>query len=169
MDGIRTALDADVAPLQRIETAAGEAFRSVGLEVVADDLPPTREELAPYLTAGRAWVVDEGAGPVAYLLGAIVDGDGHIEQVSVHPDRAGRGLGAALIETFVGWTARQGLPAVTLTTYLDVPWNGPYYARLGFRWLRDDEITPGLRRIRDEEIRRGLDVRPRGCMRRELG
>ena len=62
----------------------------------------------------------------------------------------------------------QGFESVTLTTYVDVPWNGPYYERCGFRWLRDAEITPGLRALREEEARRGLDVRPRGCMRRIL-
>ena len=43
------------------------------------------------------------------------------------------------------------MPAVTLTTFRDVPWNAPYYERLGFRTLAADEITPGLAAIRAHE------------------
>lgn len=58
-----------------------------------------------------------------------------------------------------------GLTALTLTTFTDVPWNAPYYARLGFRALSESELTPGLRRIRAEEAAHGLARWPRVCMR----
>jgi hypothetical protein len=61
-----------------------------------------------------------------------------------------------------------GLPALTLTTFADVPWNGPYYERCGFRVLAGDEITPGLRAIREHENALGLDRWPRVCMRRDI-
>jgi hypothetical protein len=38
-----------------------------------------------------------------------------------------------------------------LTIYVDVPWNGPYYERLGFRYLAANEETPGLRAVRERE------------------
>ena len=57
---------------------------------------------------------------------------------------------------------------MTLTTFTDVPWNGPYYQRCGFRPLANTELTPGLRKIRADEIARGLDEWPRISMRREL-
>jgi hypothetical protein len=41
-------------------------------------------------------------------------------------------------------------------------------ARLGFRILADDEITPGLRAIRQREAEIGLDRWPRVCMRRDI-
>jgi hypothetical protein len=49
-----------------------------------------------------------------------------------------------------------------------VPWNAPYYARLGFRILDDAEVTPGLRAIRQREAEIGLDRWPRVCMRRDV-
>jgi hypothetical protein len=55
-----------------------------------------------------------------------------------------------------------------LTTFTDVPWNAPYYQRLGFRRLSDDKLTPGLRAIRAREAAIGLDRWPRCCMRRDL-
>jgi hypothetical protein len=55
-----------------------------------------------------------------------------------------------------------------LSTFADVPWNGPYYERCGFRVLRDAEITPGLREVRAHEDALGLDRWPRVCMRRDV-
>jgi hypothetical protein len=62
--------------------------------------------------------------------------------------------------------AADGRPA--LTTFEYVPWNAPYYARLGFRILDDAEVTPGLRAIRRREAESGLDRGPRVCMRRDV-
>ena len=50
----------------------------------------------------------------------------HIEQVSVHPNHAHQGIGRALIEKAASWAIAHGHHELTLTTYVDVPWNGPY-------------------------------------------
>ena len=73
-------------------------------------------------------------------------------------------LGRALIETADEWAGRLELPALTLTTYTGVPWNAPYYTRLGFRVLPSAELGPELREIRATEISRGLDEWPRVAM-----
>jgi hypothetical protein len=57
---------------------------------------------------------------------------------------------------------------MTLTTFLEVPWNGPYYQRLGFRHLPPGDEGPQLRLIREKERAHGLDAWPRGSMRREI-
>lgn len=159
---VRPAREDDLARLADVEVAAGRAFADIGMTAIAEDAPFTVDELRPYQRDGRAWVA--GDPPYAYLIADWVDGDLHIEQVSVHPDRAGQGIGRRLIEHVAAWA---GTP-VTLTTFADVPWNAPYYERLGFRRLRDDELTPGLRAIRAGEAARGLDRWPRVAMRREL-
>ena len=50
----------------------------------------------------------------------------------------------------------------------DIPWNAPFYGRLGFRALEEEELGPGLLAVREHEARDGLAVRERVCMRREL-
>lgn len=167
---IRPGGTADLPALPRIERAAGEVFRSVGMDAVADDEPPTERELAAYAAAGRLWTAaGRGGEPVAYLLADVVDGCAHIEQVTVHPGSARRGIGSALVDQLAVWAAAHGLPAVTLTTFADVPWNAPYYARCGFRLLPEPQLAAGLRRIREREAAAGLDRWPRVCMRRESG
>jgi hypothetical protein len=74
----------------------------------------------------------------------------------------------ALLEHAAGRAATGDIGALTLTTFAQVPWNAPYYARCGFRVLDEAELTPGLRAIRHREAGLGLDRWPRVCMRRDL-
>ncbi|MFH8294386.1 GNAT family N-acetyltransferase [Streptomyces sp. NPDC018059] len=176
---IRPATAAELPALQDIERAAGEAFRALGMDAVADDEPPPVAELERFRRAGRAWVAaDEAGAPLAYLLSEPLDEPTtatatasrceHIEQVTVHPRAARRGIGRALIDRLADRALAEGRTALTLTTFADVPWNAPYYARIGFRPLTEAELTPGLRRVRAHEAGLGLDRWPRLCMRRAL-
>jgi GNAT superfamily N-acetyltransferase len=127
------------------------------------------EALAACRDEGRLWVVT-GADdrPAGFLISDMVDGCVHVEQVSVDPGSARRGLGRALLDHAAEQAAAAGVPALTLTTFADVPWNAPYYVRCGFRVLEDGEVTVGLRAIRQREASFGMDRWPRVCMRRDL-
>ena len=161
---IRLATAADLTVLPDLERAAGAPFRDVGMPEIADDDAPTPEELMPFQADGRCWVWAGEGAVAAYAIAEEVDGFGHVEQVSVRPSHARRGLGRELIDTIDTWAARRGLPGLTLTTFAKVPWNAPYYARLGFRVLPAEKQGPALRRIREAEIERGLDRWPRVAM-----
>ncbi|MYU54471.1 MULTISPECIES: GNAT family N-acetyltransferase [Streptomyces] len=167
---IRIATPEDLPALRDLERAAGEPFRALGMPQIADDEPPTTAQLTEYQRAGRLLVAHDEPGeggaegrPAAYVMWEPVDGCTHIEQVSVRPDHARRGLGRALIDRA---ERAAGPYPLTLTTFAEVPWNAPYYARIGFRVLADTELTPGLRAIRAHEAALGLDRWPRVCMRR---
>jgi predicted N-acetyltransferase YhbS len=166
---IRLARSDELPALREVERAAGSPFRDIGMDAVADDEPPSVDELAVFQQDGRAWVAtDDTDKPVGYILVDVVDGAAHVEQVSVNPSHARQGLGRTLLATAVLWAEQQGLGAVTLTTFSDVPWNAPYYQRLGFRTLAEAEVSEGLRRIREQEVARGLDAWPRVSMRRPV-
>ncbi|MFF5308829.1 GNAT family N-acetyltransferase [Streptomyces massasporeus] len=166
---IRPATPAELPALQDVERAAGAPFRDFGMPEIADDEPPALDVLERFRREGRCWVaVDEGDLPAAYLLAEPVDGALHIEQVSVHPRAARRGVGRALLAHAADRAREEGLTALTLTTFTEVPWNAPYYARLGFRPLPEADLTPGLRAIRATEAGHGLDRWPRVCMRKPL-
>jgi hypothetical protein len=78
------------------------------------------------------------------------------------------GIGRALIDQVRSWALAAGLPAVTLTTFRDVPWNGPLYQHLGFRFLDEHEIGPELCAVRDHETAMGLDPALRVCMSQDV-
>lgn len=152
-----------------IERLAGEKYREVGLAEIAEDAPPTVNRLSNYAMEGRSWVAVEDNGiPVGYVLADRVDGNAHIEQVSVTPVAQGLGIGRALIHRVQQWAREFDMGAVTLTTYAEVPWNGPLYEHLGFRILAEDAVGPELRAIREAEAAHGLDIAPRLCMRIDM-
>lgn len=166
---IRAVRPDELPVLQDIERAAGQCFRDVGMPEIADDEPLPLGQLARYRRTGVARVAADDADiPVAYLIAGRVDGNLHVEQVSVHPDSARRGVGRSLLDHLAHHATAEGVPALTLTTFTEVPWNAPYYVRCGFRLLDDDRLTPGLRKIREREAAHGLDRWPRACMLRAL-
>lgn len=66
-------------------------------------------------------------------------GTAHLQQLSVDPAHGRRGLGAALVDVCCRQARRLGYRQLTLTTFRNVPYNAPWYARLGF--LIIDEPT----------------------------
>ena len=167
---VRAAREDDLELLPVIQIAAGAAFREIGMAAIADSAPLSGPALAAYQQAGRAWVAVSGEDlPIGFIVVDLVDGRAHIEQVSVHPDQAGRGVGGVLISHVGHWAARQGMDMLTLTTFRAVPWNGPYYARLGFREMAPGEITAGLAAALADEAAHGIDLVTRVCMCRAAG
>ncbi|WP_324643060.1 GNAT family N-acetyltransferase [Pseudarthrobacter sp. LT1] len=166
---IRAATTADLGRIQEIEIAAAELFRTIGMDAVADDLPPTAEQLNAYFAAGTAWVAtDPAVKAIGYIL---IDGHAdwaHIEQVTVHPQHSRRGVGAALIDHVEDWARDHGHFWLSLTTFSDVPWNGPYYERLGFSHLPESEWSVQLRGIVEREADRALAAWPRTVMTRRI-
>lgn len=155
----------DFARLIAIERAAGEAFRQIGMDAIADDPPPSLEDWAGLLEHRVAWVYLDDNGTVgAYLVAERLGDRAHIEQVSVHPEHAHRGIGATLIETASRWADGLGLSGLSLTTFAAVPWNAPYYSRLGFSEVAESQWTNGIRQRVAAESAHGLDQWPRVVM-----
>jgi GNAT superfamily N-acetyltransferase len=164
---VRQARPEEVGRLQAIQLAAGNSFRDIGMPAVADNPPLPLESLSGYRRSGRAWVAaDEYDEPVGFVVADVLDGRVHIEQVSVHPAHAGQRIGAMLLDHVAAWAAEQDLTGMTLITFRGVPWNAPYYERLGFRELPEAEVSPGLAALKASEPR---NLAGRVCMFRELG
>jgi GNAT superfamily N-acetyltransferase len=166
---IRAPRGDELGALVDIEREAGALFAAFGMPEIARDDPGSVAELEPYRAGGRAWVaVDDDDRPIAYLISAVVDDCPHIEQVSVSPAHARRGIGAALVEHLAALAAADGRAALTLTTFRDVPWNAPYYERLGFAVVEPADQGPELAALVAEEAARIPGEAPRVAMRRAL-
>ncbi|NNE73130.1 MAG: GNAT family N-acetyltransferase [Acidimicrobiales bacterium] len=156
--------------MQAIELDAGRRFADIGMPETAAAPPPTAAELIEPIESGRAWVAEDSDGTVVgFAVAAIVDRQAHLSQVSVPVAGGGRGVGRALVDAVVEWGHSAGCEWLTLTTFRDVAFNGPWYTRLGFAALPDDEQGPQLQAIRATEIDAGLDAEaPRFAMRRAI-
>lgn len=158
---IRPARPDEFPRLRDIETASDQLFLEVGIGPFV-----TSEDQDHFASAAAVLVY--GDPPEGFACMDIVDGIPHIWQLSVDPTFGRQGRGGALIEAVCDWASDHGHEAVTLTTFRDVPWNGPFYSRRGFFVL--NELPPELTAIRDREKAIGDDdFGPRVAMRRDLG
>lgn len=89
--------------------------------------PGTPEDFAAALVVFVA-----GNPPIGLCRIDAVGGGAHLEQLSVHPEHGRRGIGRQLLRVAIEWAASHGFSELTLATYRDVPWNGPFYASEGF-------------------------------------
>lgn len=159
----------ELPKLQTIEQAAAQLFLGTPQAWIAEDEGMAVEDLAHWATHGRIWVaVDEDDAPVGFAIAREVDGMAYLHELDVHPQHGRQGLGARLIDTVVTWARENDYSAVTLATCRDIPWNAPYYTRLGFRILQEDEFGPGMQEVRAHELEAGWPPAERVCMIRQI-
>jgi len=167
---IERAAPEHLAQLPAIEAAAGRLFLDRGLpeSVLADETSP--DEFREAQEAGLLWVALRAEDqPVGFAHVELLDGAAHLEELDVHPDHGRRGVGAALVRAVCDWACRAGYAAVTLTTFRGIPWNAPFYERIGFSALDPSQLTPNLTAVVAEEAARGLGPGQRVVMRIETG
>jgi GNAT superfamily N-acetyltransferase len=163
---ITAARPQDLTRLPAIELAAarllaGHAPESVLKETTSSDVLHTAQR------DGRLWVALADDVAVGFAHVEVIERDGaHLEEIDVDPRHGRRGLGTQLVRYVCDWAAATGYAFVTLTTFRDVPWNMPFYARLGFEIVPRAQLSPALCAIVQDETRRGLDPKRRVVMRR---
>lgn len=157
----------DVACLPAIERAAGQRFRDYPeLAWLADGEAISLEQHHDFAERGLSWLALADEQPVGFLLAETHPSSLFIVELSVHLAWQGKGIGRQLITCAEEHARTLGLTSLTLTTFRDVPWNAPFYARLGFE--RMDTLTPELQQKREEEAAHGLAYDSRCAMRLPL-
>jgi GNAT superfamily N-acetyltransferase len=149
--------------LPEIERAAAALFPDdvITAEIRASAVP--REQLEAALVEKRLWTAVTRAGnPVGFAIAVRESGRVLLQEIDVHPNHQRKGLGRRLIQEVIGWAKAQALSCVTLTTFEHVPWNAPFYSRLGFRKLADDEL--GCELFHRLQIERQQGLRQRVAM-----
>ena len=130
MAEVRVARTEELLHLPALEAAADTRFELMGIGPLPAPAPP--EQLAAALA-----VLVTGDPPEGFARVDALAGGAHLEQLSVHPDHMGQGKGRALLGAACDWAVQAGYPEITLATYRDVAWNGPFYASAGF-----EEVGP---------------------------
>ncbi|MDN5767764.1 MAG: GNAT family N-acetyltransferase [Humibacillus sp.] len=142
---VRRARVDELEALCALEVEADGAFALVGLAGVLSAPPPHVEAFRAAAESSRLFVAtDTRERVVGFVRLALLDGHAHVEQLSVHPAYAGHGIGAELLTVAAGWALGRGGDRLTLTTFRNVPWNGPYYERLGWVVLPAGQLGPDL-------------------------
>lgn len=134
---ISLALPGDIPALQQVDLAASRLFANTGLiEEEGGPLPIPEAPLLQGINTRLLFKLTCPSGqPVGFVLASKRRPDLYLDQVSVDPEHGKRGLGAALVRRIISEADHQRFRGVTLSTFRDVAWNGPFYTRLGFAEL----------------------------------
>jgi GNAT superfamily N-acetyltransferase len=151
---VRLAGKADLANLQAIERVAATLFPDGRIPDVDDVMPIGDLERA--MESGLLLVATSPCLVVGFAMAQEQDGFLHLAVMAVHPDHGNRGVGRKLVLAMIDEAARRKHRGVTLTTFADLPWNGPFYRKTGFRMLSDSELSPALRNLLAQEERLGM-------------
>lgn len=123
----------EIKLLPQVENAADARYRRVGLDLVIAMPPASLASLEAGWREHRLWVaVSRCNRPVGFALMKFPGGAAWLDQLSVLDRWQGRGFGAALIDRTAAAARARGFDTLYLSTYRDVPWNAPFYAKRGF-------------------------------------
>ena len=153
---IRPAHEADLALIPAIEESAAQLFADVGLAIPDDGAASPIDYWRSALDEGSLWVVtDERDTPIGYVACVSYGDVLYVQQIDVHRAHQRQGLGRQMMAAAIEGARKMGRSALALTTFRSVPFNGPFYASLGFveaddppAWLGDilaDEHARGMR------------------------
>ena len=156
---VRWARPEELAGLMAVELAADELFEQVGIV-----FPPGTTMIEEADDPRRVLV--GGSPPVGFALFGWIDGRSHLDQLAVHPYHGcGRGSAGGSSQAVLRPRGAQRRAAVTLTTYRDVPWNAPWYARTASPcWTRRGVGARAGGRWCEHERELGIEVAPRVVM-----
>lgn len=167
---IRLATVADGPHLPAVEQEAARAFAAIPeLAWLAGGatMPPAAHQTC--IATQTCWVGTGATGALSGFLSATPLGDTlHIEEMSVALAAQGQGLGRRLLRHACTAAQERGMRHVTLTTFLAVPWNAPFYASAGFCIVPPHALDARLAGVLEQEVALGFARTTRCAMRLDL-
>lgn len=154
---IRSRRAEDDRQLVGIENRAAELFRGHGYAGIADDPIANVPDFRSMIGSNLVWVATTTADePVGYAVAGPLGEFFHLRELSVDPVHGRQGIGAALVRTVIAAAETASAPGVSLTTFRSVPFNAPFYAKLGFRELPLADAPPALSIVFHNELPAGI-------------
>ncbi len=162
---IKLADSEHLSAIPAIELAASAMFAEADLPLEIRYLVSEDELLQEAQSEARLWVaLTEDRTPVGFALADVIDGRAHLDEMDVIPDFGRQGIGTRLVHTLIDWAQSANYPALTLITFRHLPWNAPFYEKMGFASMEPSEIGEELASMLHEEGKAGIDVHKRVCM-----
>lgn len=166
---VRPARIEDIERLREIEQKASEMFLGTPHSIVAELSGMTAEFLAEQIGKEQVWTAcDDRGTPIGFAVALVVDGEAHLNELSVDPDHGRKGVGRLLTNIVCEWARSSGNTSITLSTFRNIAWNAPFYSKLGFIEVPVESLGPELQQFRRNERNAGLDLDSRLIMRKPL-
>lgn len=144
---ICNATASNISQICAISDSATKKFATISaLKDLADDLQEP-VQVQKWLAQGRIYLAVSSGEPIGFIAAYPIDDAVYIAEVAVIESFQGKGVGGKLVDAAIQWALvrclHDGLKSakVSLTTYADVPWNGVWYRKRGFREV--DPVVAG--------------------------
>lgn len=163
---IRLAIVADIPQIIAVERSAAQIYRHTPtLSFIADGDVMSEQQHRAFIAEQSEWVAENVAGEVVgFIAVRSHETDWNIAELSVSEHWQRRGIGKQLMDVVIAQAMHHGIHRLTLTTFVDVPWNARYYQRLGFNAISSDRLTPALKNILAHEAAAGISAENRCAM-----
>ncbi|MGB7086873.1 MAG: GNAT family N-acetyltransferase [Phormidesmis sp.] len=169
---IRLAKESEIPALPEIERSAAQRFLPylATLNIPVDLLEglTTPRFLQAAQADRRLWVAVEREQPVGFIVAKFLTKICFVVELDVHLDYGRRGIGSALVEACCHGAQQRGYDQIMLTTFRAVPWNIPFYQRLGFEVMPAADWPLEISAIVQHEARYGFAQAKRAVMRRSI-
>jgi predicted N-acetyltransferase YhbS len=166
---IRSARMEELNLLADIERSAAILFSDTPYSFLVGAEPLPLNFIEQQFQLGQVWVaVDRNDVVVGYAIARDLENTLYLQQIDVDPNHGRRGIGSRLVSKVCSWAKLHSYHVVSLSTFRDIPWNAPFYAKMGFRPLNEYELTPGFQQLRLKEAEVGLTISERVIMHYEV-
>ncbi|CAI1693023.1 acetyltransferase [Serratia quinivorans] len=163
---IRLAQLQDIAQLIAVERSAAQLFQQQpAWAFIAEGPVMDARQHTDFIQQRQEWLAESTAGEVVGFIAVTVQQqEWHIAELSVAAHWQRQGIGRRLIAEVAAQARLQGAQRLTLTTFIEVPWNAPYYQRLGFRPIAPERLSASLSSRLAQEVAEGFAVGSRCAM-----
>lgn len=144
---LRRATEQDLSALNAIEISAASVFERIPELADLKTFHSSPEQIQKWFSNGRIYVAEDLGKVVGFVAAVPMDTAIYIAEISTVVESQGKGVGSALFGAVTKWAREESVlakskPRISLTTYREVPWNAPWYRKLGFKEVDAATIGP---------------------------
>lgn len=167
---VRKAESEDISNIIEIEQSSGNVFSSMPIEFLCslpEEMPlHSYEFYEETIELDGLFVAELEKKVVGFICIRNINEELtiHISEFAVDYAYQKRRIGFQLIN-FVIELAKKRRKSITLTTFSNVPWNAPFYEKLGFVIMNRSELNERLALLLAQEVEVGLPKEHRCAMR----
>lgn len=161
---IRFAQPADLPAVRLVEMSAATVFVGTHMDSAANDAPNDAADLLAAIAAALMWVATDADEVIGFVFAEPCTDGLYVRELSVAAPCHRRGHGSALMATLTAAARMRGDRQLVLTTDRILPWNAPFYQRLGFRLVEGSAIPAEAQRRLARQYAAGFDPAQRCAM-----
>lgn len=162
---IEPARETHLADIPGIELAGATLFAEADLPQDIRYRVTAAADLRDAFNESRIWVaIHQSRQTVGFAMAEVVDRQAYLTEIDVLPAFSRRGTGTRLVRAVLEWARACKFDSLSLITFRHLPWNAPFYEKLGFSMVDSAEHGPELAGLMEEERQVGINMDNRVVM-----